>query len=105
MISSYRNEITISVVSVWEIAIKRALSRDHRKSIPMTASHAVRLFAEAGYSLLGVSPEHAVAVEALPLLHGDPFDRMLVAQALTEPLRLITHDARVAAYSNTFVHF
>ena len=53
--------------------------------------------------MLPVEAEHAVAVEALPALHQDPFDRILVAQALTEPMRLITHDATVARYSDTVI--
>ena len=63
----------------------------------------MRLFAAAGYRLLDVKPEHAVAVESLPPLHADPFDRMLIAQALTEPLRLITADAAVTAYSDAIL--
>jgi PIN domain nuclease of toxin-antitoxin system len=50
-----------------------------------------------------VSPDHAAAVKALAPHHADPFDRLLVAQALTEPLRLVTHDATVALYSDTII--
>ena len=50
-----------------------------------------------------MTPEQAAAVDALPRLHGDPFDRLLVAQALHEPLRLITHDRRIAGYSPHFI--
>jgi len=53
--------------------------------------------------LLPIAPEHAAGVEALPACHQDPFDRILIAQALIEPMRLVTHDARVAAYSQTIV--
>ena len=56
-----------------------------------------------GYRLLAVLPEHAAAVADLPPHHQDPFDRLLVAQALTEPLRLLTHDAMVARYSDTII--
>ena len=62
-------------------------------------------FENAGYQLLAISADHGAAVEILPALHGDPFDRLLVAQALMEPLRLITHDAKVAAYSDTVILF
>jgi PIN domain nuclease of toxin-antitoxin system len=54
---------------------------------------------------MSVSADHAMGIEALAPLRGDPFDRLFVAQALTEPLRLITHDEKVAAYSDTFVYF
>ena len=49
--------------------------------------------------------KHALAVASLPPLHADPFDRMLVAQSLSEPLRLVTHDPQVAAYSDTIILF
>ncbi|MFM2328699.1 MAG: hypothetical protein RLZZ494_802, partial [Pseudomonadota bacterium] len=57
----------------------------------------------SGYRLLAIEAEHAVAVAGLPPHHQDPFDRLLVAQALTEPMRLMTHDAHVAAYSDTIL--
>ena len=50
-----------------------------------------------------MTAEHAVAVESLPTRHADPFDQLLVAQALSEPMRLITHDAKVAAYGDTIM--
>jgi PIN domain nuclease of toxin-antitoxin system len=53
--------------------------------------------------MLGITAAHTLAMEALPALHDDPFDRIMVAQALTEPARLITHDAKVAAYSDTVI--
>jgi PIN domain nuclease of toxin-antitoxin system len=53
--------------------------------------------------LLAITPAHALAVEELPILHADPFDRILVAQALTVPLRLLTHDQRVARYNDTVI--
>ena len=56
-------------------------------------------FSDAGYTLLDIRPEHALAVERLPPIHSDPFDRMLVGQALAEPLTLVTRDALVASYS------
>lgn len=52
----------------------------------------------AGYRWLDIRPEHAAAVEDLPAIHADPFDRLLVAQALSEPMKLITHDPVVARY-------
>ncbi len=55
--------------------------------------------------MLDVTAVHAAAVETLPLIHGDPFDRLLVAQALTEPLRLLTHDKALARYSDTVICF
>jgi PIN domain nuclease of toxin-antitoxin system len=69
----------------------------------LSAEAALQFFRQAGYGLLDISPAHVLAVEGLPRLHGDPFDRMLVAQALATPLRLLTHGARVARYSDTVI--
>ena len=80
---------------------RRALGDD----ITLSGARALTFFAEAGYELLSVSAGHAAAVERLPRLHADPFDRLLVAQALSEPLRLLTHDKTLAAYSDTVIQF
>lgn len=93
-------EVHVSAASVWEIAIKHSLGR-HK--MPVSATEVVRYFAESGYVLLAITAEHAVATQTLAPIHADPFDRMLVAQALTEPLRLLTHDAVVASYSDSIV--
>jgi PIN domain nuclease of toxin-antitoxin system len=69
--------------------------------MPISGETALNYFREAGYHLLTIKPEHAAAVETLPPHHADPFDRLLVAQALTEPLRLLTHDSQVARYSDS----
>ena len=105
LIADPANEIIVSAVSVWEISIKHALSRGRPNDIPVSGAVSLTYFREAGYELLSVSPEHAAAVERLPRFHADPFDRLLVAQALTEPLRLVTHDDALAAYSDTVILF
>ena len=71
--------------------------------MPVSGTDALRWFRESGYSMLDVTPDHAAQLGSLPLLHADPFDRMLVAQALAEPLRLMTRDADVARYGNTIM--
>lgn len=96
-IADESNAIHVSAASVWEISIKHALARG---DMPLSGESALRWFRRAGYTLLDIKAEHAAAVEKLPPHHADPFDRMLVAQALTEPLRLLTRDAAVARYSN-----
>ena len=103
LIADSTNEVFVSVASLWEIAIKHALARGGPNDMPVSARDAVRYFQASGYTLLDVAPAHAVAVEGLPALHADPFDRMIVAQALSVPLRLITHDARLAGYSDTVI--
>ncbi len=98
LIESTRATVWISAASLWEIAIKHSLARG---DMPVSAREAARYFEVSGYRLLAIEPEHAAAVEDLPRHHQDPFDRLLVAQALVEPLRLMTHDPVVALYSDT----
>lgn len=90
----------VSTASLWEISIKHSLGKG---GMPVSGSQALKYFKESGYRLLPVEAEHAVAVETLPSHHHDPFDRILVAQALIEPMRLVTHDALVALYSDTII--
>lgn len=88
----------VSVVTIWEIAIKHALQRGSPNDMPVSGTEARRLFEQAGFALLPVTPDHAAAVDDLPPLHGDPFDRMLIAQARTEPMHFLTADRRLEAY-------
>jgi PIN domain nuclease of toxin-antitoxin system len=97
LIASPSSSVFVSVASVWEIAIKDALQRGAR-SMPLSGQQAAELFAETGFQIIPVSLEHALAVESLPPHHDDPFDRLIVGTAQTEPFRLVTHDARLAAY-------
>jgi len=88
-------EVFVSAASIWEVSIKAALGK--------LAADPVALLAEiepAGFRLLPVTGEHAAAVARLPVMHNDPFDRMLIAQAKTEPLLLLTNDAALAAYGD-----
>ena len=89
------NEIYVSTASIWEIGVKHALARG---DMPVSGARAAELCAAAGYRELPVAWRHAVAMETLPPLHADPFDRILVAQALAEPMRLLSRDAAVAGY-------
>lgn len=100
LIESPKTTIWISVASIWEIAIKYSLRRG---DMPISSQQAMGYFRESGYRFLAVDAEHAVAVEELPTHHQDPFDRILVAQALVEPMRLMTHDSLVALYSDTII--
>lgn len=100
LIASPRTSVWISTASIWEIAIKYSLGRG---DMPISGQTALRYFSESGYRQLPIEAEHAVAIEDLPAHHSDPFDRILVAQALVEPMRLMTHDATVALYSDTII--
>lgn len=96
------NDVFVSAASIWEIAIKHPLGR-RVGQLPFGAHEALMNFEKADYLLLAVSPEHAAAVETLPMHHADPFDRLLIAQSLTEPMRLVTSDAMVARYGETIM--
>lgn len=100
LILSPRNTVWVSAANVWEIAIKYALGRG---DMPVSGKDALRYFQESGYRFLAVEAEHAAGVEELPLHHPDPFDRILVAQALVEPMRLMTHDVQVSRYSDSIL--
>lgn len=89
--------IWVSAASIWEVAIKHSLGRG---DMPVSAEEAMRYFRESGYQFLPIEAEHAAAIERLPSHHQDPFDRMLVAQAMTEPMRLLTRDAQLPAYGD-----
>jgi len=91
-IADGRNEIFVSAASSWEISIKRRLGK-LRAPVDLES----RLVAE-GFRLLPISFRHAELAGALPLLHSDSFDRMLVAQAETENLVLITSDQQIMRY-------
>ena len=100
LISSPRASVWISAATIWEITIKHGLGRG---DMPVSGHDALRYFRDSGYRLLAIEPEHAAAIAELPAHHQDPFDRVLIAQALSEPMRLITHDATVARYSDTII--
>lgn len=100
MIQSPKTTVWVSTANIWEIAIKHSLGRG---DMPVSSQDAVRYFQQSGYRFLPVEMEHAVAVEELPAHHQDPFDHILIAQALIEPMRLLTHDPLVALYSDTII--
>jgi len=90
-----RNELLFSAASLWEIAIKNTLGRDDFRVEPRLLR---RGLLDNGYTELPVTSQHAVSIDLLPPLHKDPFDRLLLAQALTEGLTLVTGDAQLARY-------
>lgn len=96
--SSY---LFFSVVSLWEIAIKRGLNRPDFVVEPRVLR---RNLLDAGYEELPVLAPHALEVQMLPPIHGDPFDRLLLAQAMTEGLTLLTTDGQLARYPSPVLH-
>lgn len=103
LIADAGNDIHVSAASIWEVAVKHALARGTANDMPISGPEALAHCDAAGYDLLSITPAHAAAVSDLPMLHRDPFDRMLVAQALLEPMRLITHDGAVKAYDANII--
>jgi PIN domain nuclease of toxin-antitoxin system len=90
-----KNELLFSAASLWEITIKSSLGRDDFHVEPRLLRRALL---DNGYVELPVTSEHAVNIDTLPQLHKDPFDRILLAQALTEGITLLTADAQLARY-------
>lgn len=95
LIEAPENELLFSAASLWEVAIKSGLGRDDFR---VDARLLRRGLLDNGYVELPIGSDHVVAVAGLPAIHKDPFDRLLVAQAMTEGITLLTADAIVAQY-------
>jgi PIN domain nuclease of toxin-antitoxin system len=92
------NHIYFSPMSIWEVSIKGALGR---KDFQFDPSILRRNLLDNGYTELPVTSQHAIAVQSLPLIHKDPIDRLLIAQAHVEGFTLLTADAKVAQYPSS----
>lgn len=90
------NEVCVSIASAWEIAIKQSLGR-----LPLSRVDALDALRRSGLAELPITIEHVRRTRSLPLLHRDPFDRMLVAQAQAEGLSLISRDPAMRQYQVT----
>jgi PIN domain nuclease of toxin-antitoxin system len=95
MIAADENEICFSPISLWEVAIK---SGQNRPDFKIDAKVLRRRLLERDYREITITGVHTTEVSDLPLLHKDPFDRLLLAQAKVEGLNLLTSDATVASY-------
>jgi len=91
------NEVLFSAASIWELAIKLQIGR---LVLPIELEDLMDAAKIMGFTELPVSAAHAAGVRYLPLYHRDPFDRLLVAQAIHEPARLLTADRALSQYSN-----
>ncbi|MGH3645698.1 MAG: type II toxin-antitoxin system VapC family toxin [Micromonosporaceae bacterium] len=85
-------EVYVSAATIWEFAIKQAMGKI------VAPEELPELIIQNRFRMLPVLPEHAVAAARLPMVHRDPFDRMLIAQASTEELTLVTRDAAILRY-------
>ena len=97
IISDDNNDVYFSTVSLIEISIKR---KAHPDEMPFDAREARKLFVESGYEELTVDSSHAEAMDGLPLLHRDPFDRLLLAQAKANGMKVVSHDNRLPQYGD-----
>lgn len=98
LLADTNNELMFSAASLWEVAIKRGLGR---ADFQVDSRLFRRGLLDNGYLELPVFSAHAVAVDSLPPIHKDPFDRLLVAQSLVEGMALLTSDATVAQYGGS----
>lgn len=89
------SDVHVSAASIWEIDIKTAIGR-----LSANPREVLAALEPAGFLELPVTGEHAARVSDLPSIHRDPFDRLLIAQALTEPMHLLTNDAILARYGD-----
>lgn len=94
-LTNVENELLFSAASLWEIAIKNALGREDFRVDPRLLRQ--NLLAN-GYSELPVTGQHVIGVDSLPSLHKDPFDRLLLAQAVCEGITFVTSDTQLARY-------
>jgi PIN domain nuclease of toxin-antitoxin system len=102
MLEERSTEIIFSLVSIWEVSIKFALGRPEFRMPPEELLHALR---RADCKELEIADRHVIGISRLPLLHRDPFDRLLVAQAQSEDLILMTTDKVLAKYGRNVQRF
>lgn len=95
LINDPDNELFFSAASLWEVSIKRGLGRKDFKADPRLLR---RGLLDNGYGELPIRSDHVVVLDSLPAIHKDPFDRILVAQAVAEGIELLTTDSQLAQY-------
>ena len=95
MMGDPENELLFSPVNLWEVAIKRALGR---RDFQFDSRILRRTMLQNDYQELPITSDHAVAIDQLPDIHKDPFDRLLIAQSMVEGILLLTSDPTVAKY-------
>lgn len=93
-IANQDNQVFISAISIWEIEVKRVLGK------LIAPDDLVSAVAEEGFMPLGVTLEHAARAGRLPPIHADPFDRMLIGQALCGDMTIVTQDSEIPKYQS-----
>lgn len=92
------SEVYVSSVTIWEAVIKSRIGK-----MSVDPDDLLREIEKCCFTELPISGRHAVIVAGLPILHSDPFDRLLIAQTISEQLRLLTVDAQLLAYSELVI--
>ena len=95
LLNDPENDLVFSAASLWELVVKNAIGRD---TFRLDVRAFRRTLVDNGYTELQITCEHALAVGSLPPIHRDPFDRLLVAQAIVEGITLVTADPVLAKY-------
>ena len=91
------NQLVLSIASLWEMAVKVSIGKlEQNRTFAELVEVGVR---DKGIELLQITPTHLDAVATLPLHHRDPFDRLIIAQSITEALPILTNDEKFAAYA------
>lgn len=101
ILSDPSNELHVSAASIWEISVKYRLGKP--SAPPFSGHQAIELFEASRLVMLDIKPAHAAAAGEVAIDHADPFDRLLLAQALTEPMRLVTHDRKLIDYGDMVI--
>ena len=100
LLSDYGTEMYFSSVSIAEISIKHKV---HPEGMVLSGEEAEEVIPQLGCMELELTAEHAAALDGLPLFHRDPFDRILIAQAKAEGMKLLSHDNRFPAYGDFII--
>lgn len=101
LIDGSRTDLFASTISIWEVAVKYGLRRGASDDMPLSGNAFAAALADAGIEILDVRPPHAAALDELPMLHRDPFDRFLIATARHEGMTLFTRDLKLAEYGES----
>ncbi|WP_034443612.1 type II toxin-antitoxin system VapC family toxin [Butyrivibrio sp. AE2032] len=94
------DKVYVSIASLWEIAIKQSIGK---LDIEVTSVELADKCSEAGIDILSITPKQLDYISKLPSIHNDPFDRLIISQAITEGLSLVTKDEKIAKYDGVNV--
>jgi PIN domain nuclease of toxin-antitoxin system len=100
VIRDFSNPIFLSIVSAWEIAIKAGMGKLHFNG---NAAGFINIAENTGITILPIKTTHLTVLESLPWIHRDPFDRMLIASAISEQITIITADKNIAKYDVSII--